>query len=176
MMIAKVRPRCSLPISSRMKGNFWIVEMMIFLPCSMNCRRSPDRSAMCHRGGHLGILSDRIADLPVEDSAVGDDNDGVEDGLVGPFQRDQLMGEPSYREALATARRMLDQVALPRPVPAGVRQESAHDVELLVPRPDLDFLFLSRLGVLGGQYLGEVLDDVGHALRCEDVDSTGTPS
>ena len=45
MMIAKVRPRCSLPISSRMKGNFWIVEMMIFLPCVMNRRRSPDRSA-----------------------------------------------------------------------------------------------------------------------------------
>ena len=45
MMIAKVRARWSLPISSRMKGNFWIVEMMIFLPCSMNRRRSPDRSA-----------------------------------------------------------------------------------------------------------------------------------
>ena len=28
-----------------MKGNFWIVEMMIFLPLSMNRRRSPERSA-----------------------------------------------------------------------------------------------------------------------------------
>ena len=41
----RLRPRWSLPISSRMKGNFWIVEMMIFLPCVMNRRRSPDRSA-----------------------------------------------------------------------------------------------------------------------------------
>ena len=45
MMIAKRRSRCSLPISSRMKGNFWTVEMMIFLPASMNFRRSPERSA-----------------------------------------------------------------------------------------------------------------------------------
>ena len=45
MMIAKLRPRCSLPISSRMNGNFWTVEMMIFLPLSMNRRRSPERSA-----------------------------------------------------------------------------------------------------------------------------------
>ena len=32
MTIAKRRPRCSLPISSRMNGNFWTVVMMIFLP------------------------------------------------------------------------------------------------------------------------------------------------
>ena len=32
-------------MSSRMKGNFWTVVMMIFFPSSMNLRRSPDRSA-----------------------------------------------------------------------------------------------------------------------------------
>ena len=31
-MIANFRVRFSEPISSRMKGNFWTVEMMIFLP------------------------------------------------------------------------------------------------------------------------------------------------
>ena len=36
MMMAKFRPRCSSPISSRMNGNFCTVEMMIFLPPSMN--------------------------------------------------------------------------------------------------------------------------------------------
>ena len=45
MMIAKRRPRCSLPISSRMNGNFCTVEMMIFLPSAMNLRRSPECSA-----------------------------------------------------------------------------------------------------------------------------------
>ena len=44
-VMAKLRPRCSLPISSRIKGNFCTVEMMIFLPSSMNLRRSPERSA-----------------------------------------------------------------------------------------------------------------------------------
>ena len=45
MMIANRRPRCSLPISSRMNGNFCTVDTMIFLPSSRNRRRSPDRSA-----------------------------------------------------------------------------------------------------------------------------------
>ena len=45
MMMAKRRPRCSSPIASRMNGNFCTVEMMIFLPLSINLRRSPERSA-----------------------------------------------------------------------------------------------------------------------------------
>ena len=45
MMIEKLRPRCSLPISSRINGNFCTVEMMIFLPLSMNLHRSPERWA-----------------------------------------------------------------------------------------------------------------------------------
>jgi len=45
MMMAKRRPRCSLPISSRIKGNFCTVLMMIFFPLSMKRRRSPERSA-----------------------------------------------------------------------------------------------------------------------------------
>ena len=39
MMMAKRRLRCSSPISSRMNGNFCTVEIMIFLPLSMNLRR-----------------------------------------------------------------------------------------------------------------------------------------
>ena len=45
MMMAKRRPRCSFPISSRMNGNFCTVEMMIFLPLSINVRRLAERSA-----------------------------------------------------------------------------------------------------------------------------------
>ena len=45
MMMANLRSRCSLPMSSRMKGNFWTVVMMILFPSSMNRRRSPDLSA-----------------------------------------------------------------------------------------------------------------------------------
>ena len=74
MMMAKCRPRCSSPISSRMKGNFWIVEMMIFLPFDEPAQVARAvGSPHCRR--HLGILLDGVADLAVEDEAVGDDDD-----------------------------------------------------------------------------------------------------
>ena len=42
--MAKVLP-ASVAISSSMKGNFCTVETMIFLPCSINLRKSPECSA-----------------------------------------------------------------------------------------------------------------------------------
>ena len=101
-----------------------------------------------HGRPHLGVLADRVADLLVQDAAVGDDDDRVEDRRAVPFQRDQLMGQPGDREALAAARRVLDQIALACPVLAGVGQEPAHHFELLVPGPDLDLLLLPGLRVL----------------------------
>ena len=68
MTIAKFRPRCSSPISSRMNGNFWTVVMMIFLPPSMNSRRSPERSACADGRADLRELLDRVANLLVEDA------------------------------------------------------------------------------------------------------------
>ena len=76
-------------------------------------------------GLHLGVLSDRVADLPVQDAAVGDDDDRVEDVLAVPLERDQLVGQPGDREALPASRRMLDQVALSRAAPAGVLEQAA---------------------------------------------------
>ena len=95
-------------------------------------------------------------------------NDRVEDRLAVPLQRDQLMGQPHDREALAAARRMLDQVALPRSARAGVGQEPAHHFELLVPGPDLDLLRPPRLRVPGRHHLGVVLQNVGEALPGEN--------
>ena len=71
-------PRCSLPILSRMNVNFCTVEMMIFLPLSMNRRRSAERSALPYRRAHGGILPDHVVDLPVQDAAVSDHDDRVE--------------------------------------------------------------------------------------------------
>ena len=69
------------PISSRMMGNFWTVEMTIRLPPSMKRRRSPECSACADSRPDLGELLDGVADLLVEDAAVGDDDDGIEEGL-----------------------------------------------------------------------------------------------
>ena len=64
------------------------------------------------RRSHLGELLDRLADLLVEDAAVGDDDDRVEDFLVVLLQADELMGQPGDRVRLAAAGRVLDQVPL----------------------------------------------------------------
>ncbi len=116
-----------------------------------------------HRRAHLGVFPDRVSDLPVEDAAVGDDDDRVEDRSVVLFQPDQLVGQPSDRKALAAARRVLDQVTLPRPAGSRVGQELAHRVDLVIARPDLDSPLLPRLGVLRFHDLGVVLQDVGQA-------------
>ena len=45
MIMANLRPRCSLPIASRMKGNFWTVVITIRLPPWSIVRRSAELSA-----------------------------------------------------------------------------------------------------------------------------------
>ncbi len=82
MMIAKRRPRCSLPISSRMNGNFCTVEMMIFLPLGDELAQVARVLGVADGRADLGELLDRVADLLVEDAPVGDDDDRVEDRRV----------------------------------------------------------------------------------------------
>ena len=79
MRMANVRPRCSLPISSRMNGNFCTVVMMIFLPACEEPAQVPRVLGVPHRGGDLGELLDGVADLLVEHAPVGDHDDRVED-------------------------------------------------------------------------------------------------
>ena len=82
MMIANDRPRCSPPISSRMYGNFWTVETMIFLPPSMKLLQVAGVLGVTDSRAHLKKLLDRVVELVVENSAVGHDDDRVEDRLV----------------------------------------------------------------------------------------------
>ena len=72
-------PRCSLPISSRMNGNFCTVEMMIFLPLLDELAQVARVLGVADRRAHLRELLDRVPDLLVEDAPVGDDDDRVED-------------------------------------------------------------------------------------------------
>jgi hypothetical protein len=99
-----------------MNGNFCTVEMMIFFPSAMNLRRSPERSAWPDRRAHLGELLDGVLDLLVEDPAVGDDDDRVEDRRLVLLEPDELVREPRDGVRLAAARRVLDQVAPARAV------------------------------------------------------------
>ena len=168
MIIAKVRPRCAFADLLTNEGKFLDRrddDLLALLDEPAQIARS---LGVPHGRPHLGVLPDRVADLLVQYASVGDDDDRVEDQRAVLLQRNQLMGQPGDREALAAARRVLDQIALARPVLAGVGQESAHHLELLVPGPDLDFLLLPRLRVRGRQHLGVVLQDVGQALPGED--------
>ena len=90
-----------------------------------------------HRRADLGVLPDGVADLPVEDQPVGDDNDRVEDRGAILLQTDELVRQPRDGVALAAARRVLDQVAPADTVRRGVGQQPAHHVELVVAGPDL---------------------------------------
>ena len=60
---------------------------------------------------------------------------------------------------------MLNQVPLARAVRAGIGQQLAHDVELVIAREDLLALLLAGLRVLLLDDLGVVLEDVGQAAR-----------
>ena len=115
-------------------------------------------------GADLGVLLDGVADLAVEEDAVGDHDDRVEDRGVVLFKPDQLVGQPGDGVGLAAARRVMDQVALARAVRAGVGQDFTHHIELVVTRPDLGPLLPPRLFVLRLDHLGVVLEDVGQAL------------
>ena len=100
-----------------------------------------------HGRADLGVLPDRVADLPVEEEPVGDHDDGIEDrGAVLRVpepepepepEPDQLMREPGDGVALAAARGVLDEVAPARAVRGGVGEQPAHHIELMVARPDL---------------------------------------
>ena len=117
-----------------------------------------------HRRADLSVLPDGVAYLPVEENPVGHHDDGVEDRGAVLRERDQLVGNPRYRVALATARGVLDEVAPARPVRRGVGQQPAHHVELVVTGPNLRPLLPACLLVLHLDYLGVVLKEVRQAL------------
>ena len=73
-----------VPMSSRMIGNFWMVEMMIFFPPSMNWRRSPE----CWACPTVALTCAKLLMVSsiccVENAPVRHDDDGVEHRLPVP--------------------------------------------------------------------------------------------
>ena len=84
----------------------------------------------------------RLVELLVEDAAVGDHDDAVED--VGPvrlarsLQPDQLVSKPRDAVGFAATSRVLDQIAPPGAVPASITQKLPHHVQLVIARENLD--------------------------------------
>ena len=122
----------------------------------------PDRRA------HLGELLDGVFDLLIEDPAVGDDDDRVEDRRIVLGKADQLVRKPGDRVRLAAARRVLDQVAPARAVLGDVGQELAHHVELVEARPDLNRLLAAGPLVPGFDDLSVIFQDLGQTVAREN--------
>ncbi len=82
-------------------------------------------------------LVDGVLQLAVEDLAVGDDDDGIENQLIlGIVQARQSMSHPGDGIALAAAGRMLDQVVSSGSVGPCRRDQFPDRVELVVARED----------------------------------------
>lgn len=126
---------------------------------------SLERSACPPRRPDLGKLFDRVANLLVENAAVGDDNDGIENLPAILLQPNELMGEPGNRFRLTAARRVLNQMAPARAASGGVGQQFSHDIELVIPRPDLRSLLPAGFLVLDLNDLRVVLQDVRQSGR-----------
>ena len=73
---------------------------------------------MADDGADLGELPDGVANLPVKDPAVGDDDNCVEERFAFLFQADQLVSQPCDRVGLAAAGRMLNEIPGPTPLAA----------------------------------------------------------
>jgi hypothetical protein len=121
------------------------------------------------RRAHLRELLDGIADLLVEDLAVGDDDDRVEGRCRILRETDELVREPRDGVRLAAPGRVLDQVPATGASLLGVREEAVNDVELMVARPDLSLLRLPSFLILGLDDLRVVLEDVSEAGPSEDL-------
>ncbi len=118
---------------------------------------------MAEGGVDLSELPDGVADLPVEDAAIGDDDDRVKHLGAVVFEPDELMGEPGDGVALAAAGGMLHQVALARPMLRGMIEQLPHHVELVVAGKDLHAPLLAGLVVSLLGHLRVAFEDVGES-------------
>ena len=124
-----------------------------------------------HHTQGLLELPDGLLELAVEHTPVGHDHDRVENASVIPIvQHRELVGQPGNGEALAAARRVLDQVALAGAVVARVAHQPAHAVELLVARKDQVALpGLAPAVVLRLDLVDELADEVEQAVPGPDL-------
>src|SRR5690606_13871935 len=117
------------------------------LPLGDEPAQVPRVLCMTHRRAYLRKLLDRVADLLVEDPTVSDDDDRIEDRRLVLLQSNELVREPGNRVRLAAAGRVLDQIPPAGTIRLPVGEQPAHDVELVVARPDLHRLLLAGLFV-----------------------------
>ncbi len=125
--------------------------------------------------GFVLELVDGVLKLLVEDEAIGDDDDGVEDaGVVAVVEAGEAMGEPCDRVGFAGACGVLNEVVVAGALGLGVVDEATDGVELVVAGEDEGFFdvpFGSCGGGEGGFFgfqVHEAGEDVEEAVSGED--------
>jgi hypothetical protein len=101
--------------------------------------------------------------LLVEDAPIGHDDDRIERLPLIRCQDDQLVSEPGDRIRFPRPRGMLNEIPAARALYAGIGQQLAHDVELMIAREQLLAFDPTGLGVFLGDDLGVILDYVREA-------------
>ena len=97
-----------------------------FLPFVNESAQIARALRMADHIAHLSKGFDRIPDLFVQNPAIRNDNDGIENRFSFLFQPNKLMCQPCNGIGLAAPRRMLDQVSLPGACLLDVGEELAY--------------------------------------------------
>ena len=123
-----------------------------------------------HHAQGLLELPDGLLELAVQHPPVGHHHHRVEDPPILPVvQHRELVGQPGDGEALAAARRVLDQVVFTGAVVARVVHQPAHTVELLIARKDQGApAGLAPVIVLRFHLVDELPDEVEQAVPGPD--------
>lgn len=118
---------------------------------------------------HLHKLLNGIADLFVQDSPVGDHDDGIDHRVSILHQANQLMGQPRNGIRLAAARAVLNQVATPDAMLLHIPEQRFHHVQLMIAGEDLFDGLLFCLRVCFLDHLGIVFNDAAKFLFGQDI-------
>ena len=105
-------------------------------------------------------------ELAIQHAAVRNHHNGIENAAIfRVVQRSELMRKPGDGKAFAAARRMLDEVLRARPPRAGVGNEFANAIQLLIARKNQESLARLATGfVLVLYFVNELAHQIKHAV------------
>ena len=117
----------------------------------------------------LRKLTNGVADLLVQNHAVGHHDDGIHQQIsLRVLQTGELMRQPCNGIGFSAARAVLDQIPLAYAMGFDVRQQAFHCHQLMIARKDLFVLCFAGFLVLFLDQGGVVFDDAGKHLLGED--------
>ena len=118
---------------------------------------------------YLHELLDGIADLLIQDTTVGNYDDGINQRMPILHKPNELMRKPCDRIGLAAAGAVLNQISFANAICLNIPEQGFHNVQLMIAGKDLlDSLFVGfRVSFLNNLCI--VFDDTAQLLFCKYV-------